>query len=120
MAADTHVQPGSHGSLRSRLQAILKEAGPSGHTIQELKRLLPDTKSTTLAATLSNLKQAGLVDRREGHWFTSDAPKPEGSGTGGADIADIEGEPQTWHRVNEPDYEVVTHPRTGVSLARRA
>jgi hypothetical protein len=120
MAADPHTQPGNHGSLRSRLQEVLKEAGPSGHTIQELRRLFSDTKSTTLAATLSNLKRAGLVDTRGGHWFIWDPTELECSGTGGTDIADVGGEPQTWHSVNEPDYEVVTHPRTGVSLARRA
>jgi hypothetical protein len=121
MATDAQpAQPRRRGSLRSQLQAALKEAGPSGQTIQQLRTMFPETKGTTLAATLSNLKRAGVLDTKEGRWVCRQAPWPEYSSTGGADIANMGDEPERLHNVSERDYEIVTHPRTGVSLARRA
>jgi hypothetical protein len=107
-------------SLRARLQAMLQEAGSSGHTIQQLRTLLPDAKAKTLTVTLSNLKRAGLIGSKDGCWFFRVAPQAEHSSSGGADIGDVSRAPGQLHNVNERDYEVVTHPRTGVSLARRA
>lgn len=110
---------GRQASLRSQLQAALRDAGAKGRTVQHLRRLFPEAKGTTLAATLSNLKRAGLIDTREGHWLCRKVSENH-SHAGGGDIAEIGVEPDRWHRVNECHYEVFTHPRTGVSLARRA
>jgi hypothetical protein len=107
--------------LRAKLQTVLTQAGPSGHTIQELRALFPDTKSTTLATTLSNLKRVRLVTTKGRRWvFCRETPVSEYSGTGSKDLASMGEEPERWHNVSERDYEVITHPGTGVSLARRA
>jgi hypothetical protein len=122
-ASDSKSEPARQprqGSLRGRLQTVLKEAGPSGHTIQQLRTLFSDTNAKTLAVTLSNLKGAGLVDSKDGCWFIRGGPQADHSGSGGADIEDVSHAPGQLHNVSERDYEVVTHPRTGVSLARRA
>jgi hypothetical protein len=108
------------GSLRARLQTVLKEAGPGGHTIQHLRALFPDANGKTLAVTLSNLKGAGLIHSKDGCWLIRGMPQATHSSSGGADIENVSHAPGQLHNVSDRDYEVVTHPRTGVSLARRA
>jgi hypothetical protein len=119
IARDPPDGPGRRaGTLRSKLLACLEEAGPSGRTFKQIREEVPDAKSASITATLSNLKRAGLVYRNHGVWFSGEAMPP------------ISSEPTMPDRqrsgvsgsatVNGRGYEIVTHPRTGVSLARAA
>ena len=114
------LESGSRSSLRAQLLAAVREAGHEGQTVAQLRSQFPDAKGGTLAATLSNLKRAGLIDTNGGTWFARETPKnsERPSSGGGSEMANVyENEPERWHAA---DYEVITHPRTGVSLARRA
>jgi hypothetical protein len=105
-------------ALRSKLLACLEEAGPSGRTFQQLREAIPDTKSASITATLSNLKRAGLVYRNHSRWFSEEATPPTSSEPTMPD--DQRSRVSDSATVNGRGYEIVTHPRTGVSLARAA
>jgi hypothetical protein len=104
-------------SLRAQLYAALQNAGPDGRSGEQLREEFPEAKSTTLAATLSNLKRAGLIDNNRGAWFCRETSRSNGGGSEA--LKNGNDEPSRWSAV-ERDYDSFTEPRTGVTLARRA
>jgi hypothetical protein len=109
-------------SLRTQLYTALQTAGPGGRRLDQLREQFPDAKNMTIAATLSNLKRAGLVDNNRGAWIcreTSKASETRSSGGGSEALKNGNDEPPRWSAI-ERDYDAFTDPRTGVTLARRA
>jgi hypothetical protein len=109
-------------SLRTQLYTALQTAGPGGQSIHQLREQFPDATKMTIAARLSNLKRAGLIDNNRGAWFcreTSKASEIRSSGGGSEALKNGNDEPSRWSAV-ERDYDSFTDPRTGVTLARRA